>query len=149
VTSDWTPEFPGQRPPFEPGNDLAVKHGAYAVVKLGPRVETLAELIRDLVGPLYRDSDELAVRTLALTLARIEAAATALEEATGGELTSLEGHMRGWVNTQRRLLNDLGLTPAARAKLGLDVARTRHVANLSSLPETDAEADEIEEADAS
>ena len=26
--ADWTPEFPGQRPPFERGNVVALKHGA-------------------------------------------------------------------------------------------------------------------------
>jgi hypothetical protein len=142
---DWTPAFPGQRPPFQPGHEISVKHGAYADVKLGPRVEELAETVRVLVGPLYRESDELAVRLLAMCLARIEAAEAALAEAEPGDLARLQADMRGWTNTSRRLLNDLGLTPAARARLGLDVARTRHVASLSSLPETEAEADAVEE----
>jgi hypothetical protein len=43
---DW------QRCAFQPGNDLAVKHGAYAKVALGPRVEELTEEIRPLV-PAY------------------------------------------------------------------------------------------------
>jgi hypothetical protein len=62
-----------QRCPFLPGNDLAVKHGAYATVALGPRVDELAEDIRDLV-PGYTPCDEVAVRLLCLALARQERA---------------------------------------------------------------------------
>jgi hypothetical protein len=36
----------------------------------------------------------------------------------------------GWANAARRLLNDLGLTPTSRARLGLNVARTRRGAAL-------------------
>ncbi len=130
----WTPAFPGQRPPFEPGNKVGLKHGAYATLRLGPRVDELAEAIWELV-PMRRPADELAVRTLALTLARIEAAYTALESALPGELARLEADMRGWVNTERRLLNDLGLTPASRGRLGVDVAVARRAESLTSLHE--------------
>jgi hypothetical protein len=43
TTGDWSPAFEGQRPPADAGNDLAVKHGAYADVRLGPRVDELAD----------------------------------------------------------------------------------------------------------
>lgn len=138
----WTPQFESQRPPFQRGHELSVKHGAYSVVKLGPRVDELADALRAEVGALYRASDELAVRLLALCVARIEAAAKALEEAAPDQHALLDTRARGWVNTAGRLMSDLGLTPAARARLGLDVALAhRAAASVTSLPETDVEAE--------
>jgi hypothetical protein len=158
---------PGHEHRVQPGNELSVKHGAYAIVKLGPRTVELADIVREAVGPFYRSSDELAVQTLALVMARIEAAEAALAGIEPGttstsksaddgasarvsarksiSLETLEANLRGWVNTQIRLMDALGLTPASRAKLGLDVARTRQAARLSTLPDTEAEADEIED----
>jgi hypothetical protein len=108
-----------------PGNDLAAKHGAYATVKLGSRVAELADRIRELV-PGYAERDEPAVRLLCLALARLEASSTAIADASApDELKRLRDDERGWANTARRYLNDLGLTPTSRAKLGLHVARAR------------------------
>lgn len=122
--NDATPT-PARRytwPPFEEGNQAAVRHGAYATVALGPRVDELAELLRESV-PAYSPSDEVAVRLLGLALARLEAAGTAIEGATPGDLARLRADERGWVNTARRLLGDLGMTPTSRARLGLDLTR--------------------------
>jgi hypothetical protein len=89
--------------------------------------------------PAYSPADEAMVRLLALVLARIERAVAALDRlddaSEGSELKlylgdsaqsfqRLREDCRGWVNTARRLSNDLGLSPTSRAKLGLDVART-------------------------
>jgi len=41
----WTPTFPGQRRPFEPGNEVAQRHGAYSP----RRVDPLAKEIRSSV----------------------------------------------------------------------------------------------------
>jgi hypothetical protein len=127
VTDDWMSAFPGQRPPFEEGNTLAVRHGAYAIVLLGPRVDELAAELRELV-PAYSLSDEPAVRVLGLAFARLERAEAALETAAPSELGKLRQDALGWANAARRLLNDLGMTPTARARLGLDIVRTREEA---------------------
>lgn len=39
--SDWTPAFPGQRPPFQPGNSTSVTHGATSPARVA---ELAAEL---------------------------------------------------------------------------------------------------------
>lgn len=109
--------------PFSEGNDVAVRHGAYADVRLGPRVAELANELRPLV-PGYRASDEVALRLLALCLSRLEAAEAAVAEASPADLVTLQQHMRGWTNSARRLLNDLAMTTTTRIRLGLDVART-------------------------
>jgi len=95
--------------------------------------------------PAYSLADELAVQLLARTLARIEAAEAVLESvdtrlaATDGgsylatsaeaaallaQVQRLREDLRGWLNLERRLLGDLGMTTTSRAKLGLDIART-------------------------
>jgi hypothetical protein len=106
---------------------LAVKHGSYATAALGPRVDELADQIRGLV-PVYTPSDEIALRLLCLALARQERAEAALAEADASDTTRLRQDALGWANAARRLLNDLGMTPSSRAKLGLNVARARGAA---------------------
>lgn len=151
---DWTPAFEGQRPPFQPGHDLSVRHGAYSTLKLAPRADELATELRQ-VMPWYGPADEVAVRLLALTLARIEAATAALDvvddrldgirtadetkraqrlrayvtdgepENLAGSLQRLRDDLKGWIRLSRSLANDLGMTPTARAKLGLDLVQAR------------------------
>lgn len=44
----WVPKFPGQRPPFTPGNEMAVKHGAGSPRKVAPiAAELMQELFAD------------------------------------------------------------------------------------------------------
>ncbi|MGN6325722.1 hypothetical protein [Pseudolysinimonas sp.] len=55
MSDDWTPAFPGQRPPFRPGNkwrvgagnQLARTHGAYSFRTVQPRAE---RIVRDLLA---------------------------------------------------------------------------------------------------
>ena len=127
-------------PQAEPGNQLAVKHGSYAsVVTFGPRVDEIAACLRELV-PGYALPDEPAVRLLAVMHVRIERAQAALEALDGqtdgrelgtyltadaDKLQRLRQDLLGWVNAARRLMNDLGMTPTSRARLGLDLTRAR------------------------
>jgi hypothetical protein len=130
---------------FEKGNPLAIRHGAYAVVALGPRVEELADQIRELV-PAYSPSDEITIRLLCLALARLERSSDVAENVPIEELGRLRQDERGWTNTARRLLNDLGMTPTSRAGLGLALVQAKgealraHLANKRAGAETiDAE----------
>jgi hypothetical protein len=120
------------RPPFESGNQIARTHGAYATVALGPRVAELADEIRPHI-PAYQEGDEIALRILCLALARLEASADALGEAEGSDLQRLRQDERGWSNTVRRYLADLGLTPTSRATLGLNVTRARGALAVEAL----------------
>jgi hypothetical protein len=92
-------------------------------VRLAPRAGELADSIRPLV-PGYAASDEVALRLLGLVIARLERTSEALATAKPDELVNLRADERAWINSARRLLNDLGLTPTSRAQLALALART-------------------------
>ena len=122
---------------FKPGNSLGLRHGAYSTLHLGKRAAQLAADIRD-TAPVYEEADEHVVRLLALTLARVESAAKALDRldelADGssplGPYSSevggrLREDLRHWIGTATKLAAELGLTPLSRGRLGVSVAQIR------------------------
>ena len=115
-------------PPFEPGNQVAVSHGAYATLRLNDRREELAEALREIV-PASSQADEATIWLLAGILTRIETATTYIDEHgifqnAKGEPRAILARLSTWENTAARLLRDLGCTPTSRAAMGLDLART-------------------------
>ncbi len=148
-------------------------HGAYqpSIVKLGPVIEERSTEIRAVL-PAYAPCDEVAVRALAgimfsLRIERAEAALEQLEEeadsaggtrwrCTGrrttctGVLSGVEGlreSLRKWLGTAERYLSALGMTPASRARLGLDLARSQRL-TLLDLHRDEGVPLALEEADA-
>jgi hypothetical protein len=125
----------------ESGNSLAVKHGAYALLRLTPRAEELADELRELV-PLASPFDSATIDALALVLAQLERASVFLSHVQGAELEHfrsgerldkderddlrrLASDTRSWANTALRYAEALGLTPSARMKLGIDAAQAQ------------------------
>lgn len=132
----------GSWPPFEPGNDASLRHGAYASpARLSAETEELAAMLAELV-PAYRASDGPAVQLLALTWARVRRAEAAIVEAEAAgdteRLIELHRRLRGWVTTAARYLDALGMTPTARARLGLDVALTARAVTVTGLHAAEA-----------
>lgn len=138
--TDWTPEFPGQRPPFEAGNTAAVTHGARSPRLLAARTEVaLSELVA--AYPDVVTNDPVLAGSL-VDLARLEAVAGLLEDflaelpiekATSGALPVLEQYQRSIVraSTIRKALD----------KARVDRARTQisaHRAGLDALQHTGA-----------
>ncbi|MGH3053939.1 MAG: hypothetical protein ACRDL7_03055 [Gaiellaceae bacterium] len=129
---------------FEKGNGAAVRHGGYALLGIGERAQQIADSIRP-TQPAYSVADEPVLLLLATTLARIERGQAAIEavdaasDPLGGylaasdsptlapNLSALRNDLRAWINTARRLANDLGLTPTSRARLGLDIAAAQRI----------------------
>ena len=103
------------------------QHGASADLALAPRAEELADSLRDLV-PASSASDEPTIRLLGLVLAHIERANLYLDERgildRRGSPRAVLKVLSAWENTAARLLRDLGMTPASRAHLGLELVRT-------------------------
>lgn len=132
---NWTPVFPGQRPPFPAGNELAVTHGAHvSPIKLGSRPAEIADAVRPYV-PAYHPGVEATLQSYAMTLTRMERASAALdavEEGLPGAdslkrkgehdlLLSLQSSLRAWVRLSARLASELALTPSASARMMRDV----------------------------
>lgn len=123
-------------PAAERGNQLAVKHGAEALLRLQPRAEKIAAQLREIV-PARSESDEPTIRLLSLVLARVETANLWLAENgifrnSRGDPQPVLKVLSTWENTAARLADRLGLTPTSRAALGLDLARA-HDAGLAKL----------------
>jgi hypothetical protein len=154
VDGSWSPVFAGQRPPFEPGNLAAAKHGAHvADVRLvkEPRTAEIADWVRR-TQPVFAPCDDGAVMRLALVYRRLELSAAALDEIDrhvserpGAVYTEKaawlarlrEDHDR-WLSRAGKIEAELGRTPASRAKLGLHLALGRRALTLVELHEAAA-----------
>jgi hypothetical protein len=118
-------------PPFEPGNQVARRHGAQALLALRPRVREIAEALAA-VAPVAHEADGPAVELLATMLARLEAVDAYVGErglVTGsGDPYPVLGLVSRWERNATALLDKLGMTSAGRAALGLVVARAQEIA---------------------
>jgi len=116
------------RPPFERGNEIALRHGAYSLIRLRPRAEEIAQGLDGIV-PAVAPADEPTIRLAALALAQVEAVAEYLDENgivdENGQAQPVVRHFGTMLNTAARLLDRLGCTPTSRAALGLDLTRAR------------------------
>jgi hypothetical protein len=131
-------------PPFENGNQAALRHGGYSLLGIGDRATEIADEIRPTL-PVASVADEPVLLLLATTLARIERAneaievvdensTSALSEYLAGDeptlapdLSRLRQDLRAWIGLARRLASDLGLTPTSRARLGLDIVAAQRI----------------------
>lgn len=130
----WVPDFPTQRPPFSPGHELSLKHGAWSPRKVEPLAMEMVERVLDQASATGSPTAYLADPTYLPTVwawgrteARIQLVSEWLLE-RGSELDK-DGDALG----ASRLLNRLearaeslrarlGLDPLSRARLGRDVA---------------------------
>jgi hypothetical protein len=111
---------PWQRPPFQPGHTLSVRHGAHS-----PRI--VAPLARELYEEYAAAYPDLAAYPAALAaLAKADAHALKIEEyleehgladGDGNLRNDAIRHLRGFRLDQHRARESLGLTPASEAKL--------------------------------
>lgn len=130
----WVPEFPGQRPPFTPGNDLAVKHGAGSPRKVDPIAAGIViELLADeSVSYLRAPRFGAAVQAWATAEAKCGLISNwvetmPIEEAAAskpGQTSPLE-LLRKWEATAQTHRSRLGLDPMSAARLGKDIAQTK------------------------
>jgi hypothetical protein len=107
---------------FEPGNAVAVKHGAYATLKLAPRAAEIAEYLREAMAETYQPRFEIAIQSAGPIGARYEAALLALVESDASQLAELDHRARGWARLWFSVLDKLGLAPLAHSKQGMNLA---------------------------
>lgn len=132
-STEWVPAFEGQRPPFQPGHELTLQHGAYSPRKVDPLA---AELVDQVLADPSTGYLQAAVWRPALwAWARAEAQVQLLTEylakaaqATGDGIGDLD---RESVRAAYLLLHRaetrattgrtrLGLDPLSAARLGRD-----------------------------
>lgn len=125
------------------GNRRALRHGGYATVareRLDAKTRQVFEALafdaplRDADGGLPAP-DAAIVMLLAQCLVRVEDVAANV--AVYGVVDERTDTVRGAAELERRLrleaagyMNDMGMTPASRARLGLDLARSMDLAGL-------------------
>lgn len=164
--TEWQPEFEGQRPPFEPGNDAHLVHGARSERRIAPMAARIEREARAGEGwPPYLESPAFGPAVAAW--ARSEAVVallwqwlaeqdidTALADVTTEEST--EAHAKGKGirrSTSRRTVSvleqlrkaeaaarthrqSLGLDPVSQARISRDLSASKYMAGLSDHPLT-------------
>lgn len=104
----------------------ALTHGAYAPAALAPRVAALAAEIAELV-PVCAPADRPLIKLLAWQLARVEAVNAWLDTAgifdAKGTPQPILARLGTWETQAARLLDQLGMSPTARVRLGVDLVR--------------------------
>jgi hypothetical protein len=82
--------------------------------------------------PVSDPADEIAVQLLGFQSSRLEAAAEAMARLEAGgdreAVGRLEQDARGWAGSTKRLLAELALTPAGRARMARDLGVGRAAA---------------------
>ena len=123
--------------PAEPGNTRAVTHGAHSERLVGPVAEDVAAEVEQLCSgtPAGEDQFAAARAVLARKLARLRMVGEYLETNHGGSpLTHKGGVLKAaqfelsLLASVEKSLTDLGLNPAAAAKLGVELVRGSSIA---------------------
>lgn len=140
--TDWRPAFPGQRPPFQPGNQyrvgqgnqLANRHGAYSPTNVEPRAAELVAMVEaqqavSWLSPIDHPMLWDWARARA-TYERVQSYVEGIQEQATNGVGDLEDKrvLAAYSlldRAQGRLANmtsRLGFDPLSRARLGRDVA---------------------------
>jgi len=130
----WVPEFPGQRPPFAPGNQLAVTHGAFSAARTDPIAQRFVQEVVTDPNTAYLAAPRFATALWgwAVTAARVELLSawvdgmdiTVATNSARGQTSPLE-LLRKWMATLQTQSARMGLDPLSAARLGKDVAQGR------------------------
>jgi hypothetical protein len=137
----WVPAFEGQRPPFQAGNSLAVKHGIASAVMVDPIAQRIIdEILSDpSTGYLTQARFGPSLRQYALAQAKVELLTNWVDEMpmdqqtySGKGQTSPLELLRKWMATAQTWASRTGLDPMSAARLGKDISQSRQ-ADAASL----------------
>lgn len=130
----WVPEFEGQRPPFAPGNQLAVTHGAYSKTRTDPIAQRFIQELADDPSLDYLNAPRFhaALWAWASAMAKVELLTDWVDsmpirdaaDSARGQTSTLE-LLRKWMATAQTAAARIGLDPLSAARLGKDVAQGR------------------------
>ncbi len=150
VPDGWTPDFPGQRPPFTPGNQLAVTHGAYSSKRTDPIARRYIDELAQDPGLEYLQAPRFhaALWAWAGTMAKVELLTEWVDsmgiqdaaDSDRGKTSALE-LLRKWMATAQTQAARLGLDPLSAARLGKDIAGARQADAATLLTQARAHAE--------
>lgn len=130
----WTPDFEGQRPPFQPGNTLAVTHGAFSPARTDPIAHQYLDEIRDdpTLAYLAQPRFQAGLWLWASAMAKVQLLSAWVDgqnieqaaDSDRGKTSALE-LLRKWMTTAGTYAARLGLDPLSAARLGKDIAGAR------------------------
>jgi len=138
---DWTPAFPGQRPPVGAGNDVAATHGAYSERKIRPLADAWLKRLDETMraAGVHAALDDVAREQLARSLARVDLLEQEIDAddrggwLKDGELTPAVSFLFRQDRTILAQLRELGLTVKSRAEIGLVVAGAQQMVALAEV----------------
>lgn len=138
--------------PAGAGNLVALKHGGHSERFVGPLAEEVLDEVEELCSDTPAAASQFAAAraVLARKLARLRLVSEYIEHQHGGSPLTLKGGIlksavfeQTLLASVERSLADLGLTPTAAAKLGVDLVRGTTLAEeLASARQVRVEADE-------
>jgi len=130
----WVPAFKGQRPPFQPGNQLNLRHGAFSPARTDPIAHGfINELVSDpATAYLGQPRFSAALWHWASAQAKVQLLSEWVDgmeiqdaaDSDKGKTSALE-LLRKWIATAQTQAARLGLDPLSAARLGKDVASTQ------------------------
>lgn len=134
------------------GNQRGRRHGGHAVIARSELTE-VGDAIRQVV-PVQHQADDWTIRELADALVRLGRFRDYIDahdpwSGSKAQVTKVRSAMRHeerMANRVLRLLRELGMTPASRAKLGVDIARSVSLAEAMSEPDAAKRADLLRQA---
>ena len=147
----WEPEFEGQRPPFQAGNQIAVKHGAFTPGTVDPLAVRYVDAMMDdgdlppmIRAPYFRE----AVYGYCLARAKRDLIAAwianmpiqSAADSDRGKTPPLE-LLRKWESTVDNKAKALGLTPAAWVRIHRDLAGAHQADAVTLLTEARRQAE--------
>lgn len=115
--------------PWPEGHTLSMIHGIYSQRVRNPIEERIAEVLRHAMerglGNAYNPAlDEHAIRRAARALTTVEMVEARIDKYGPESIADrLADNYKTAINQAKHWLGELGMTPAARAKLGVDVAK--------------------------
>ena len=137
---EWTPAFPGQRPPVGAGNEAAATHGAYSERRIQPLAdEWLKRLDATMrAAQVHAALDDVAREQLARSLARVDLLEQEIDDRRGwftetGDLTPAASFLFPQDRTILAQLRELGLTVKSRSEIGLVDAGAQQMVALAEV----------------
>ena len=123
--TEWVPAFPGQRPPFQKGHTLTLKHGAHSPRNIDPRRDEIVASLREVMPHLNNEGYTPQLMRYGKTLAQLERLDEWLDDhGLIGKGGSVKPATKLRLDLDKLALGQataLGLTPASHAKVLRDL----------------------------